>query len=96
MAAFAAQVWTAEAMRSATPPEQIIGAVRGLLPKVLPTTGHCVKYQGSWHTDWIFVPGYDNGNAPDGQWAAKKTLTTPQWEASEDENFDVGIGVVNR
>ncbi|WP_053757802.1 trypsin-like serine peptidase [Streptomyces sp. AS58] len=58
------------------------------------TAGHCVKYQGSWHTDWVFVPAYDNGNAPHGQWTATKTLTTPQWEASEDINHDVGAAVV--
>ncbi|MFF9151687.1 trypsin-like serine peptidase [Streptomyces sp. NPDC014846] len=58
------------------------------------TAGHCVKYQGSWHTNWVFVPGYDNGNAPYGQWSAAKTLTTPQWEASEDINYDVGAAVV--
>lgn len=58
------------------------------------TAGHCVKYQGSWHTNWVFVPAYDNGNAPYGQWAATKTLTTPQWEASEDINYDIGAAVV--
>ncbi|MEU6593956.1 peptidase [Streptomyces sp. NPDC046881] len=58
------------------------------------TAGHCVKYQGSWHTNWVFVPGYDNGNAPYGQWTAARTLTTPQWEASEDINYDVGAAVV--
>ncbi|MEU8824816.1 peptidase [Streptomyces sp. NPDC048636] len=58
------------------------------------TAGHCVKYQGSWHTNWVFVPGYNNGNAPYGQWAAAKTLTTPQWEATEDINNDVGAAVV--
>ncbi|MDT9685723.1 peptidase [Streptomyces sp. TRM76323] len=58
------------------------------------TAGHCVKYQGSWHTDWVFVPGYDNGQAPYGQWPATKTLTTPQWEASEDLNYDIGAAVV--
>lgn len=58
------------------------------------TAGHCVKYQGSWHTNWVFVPGYDNGDAPYGQWTATRTLTTPQWEASEDINHDVGAAVV--
>ncbi|CAM5636660.1 trypsin-like serine peptidase [Streptomyces pilosus] len=58
------------------------------------TAGHCVKYQGSWHTNWVFVPGYDNGQAPYGQWAASRTLTTPQWEASEDINHDIGAAVV--
>ncbi|MFF8832545.1 trypsin-like serine peptidase [Streptomyces sp. NPDC015131] len=58
------------------------------------TAGHCVKYQGAWHTNWVFVPGYDNGQAPYGQWTASKTLTTPQWEASEDINHDIGAAVV--
>lgn len=61
---------------------------------VVVTAGHCVKYQGSWHTNWTFVPGYDNGNKPYGTWAATKTLTTPQWEANEDINYDVGMAVV--
>jgi hypothetical protein len=59
------------------------------------TAGHCVKYQGKWHTDWVFVPGYHDGQAPHGKWTAAKTLTTPQWEASEDMNFDVGAAVVD-
>ncbi|MGW7368929.1 trypsin-like serine peptidase [Streptomyces sp. NPDC054841] len=58
------------------------------------TAGHCVKYQGSWHTNWVFVPAYNNGQAPYGQWAASKTLTTPQWEATEDINNDIGAAVV--
>ncbi|MFJ3233803.1 trypsin-like serine peptidase [Streptomyces sp. NPDC086787] len=58
------------------------------------TAGHCVKYQGSWHTNWIFVPGYDNGQAPYGQWAASKTLTTPQWDATQAMNYDIGAAVV--
>ncbi|MFJ4324555.1 trypsin-like serine peptidase [Streptomyces tricolor] len=59
------------------------------------TAGHCVKYQGSWHTNWVFVPAYADGNAPYGQWTAAKTLTTPQWEAGEDINHDIGAAVVS-
>ncbi|MFD8978404.1 trypsin-like serine peptidase [Streptomyces sp. NPDC059564] len=58
------------------------------------TAGHCVKYQGAWHTNWVFVPAYDNGNAPYGQWPATKTFATDQWAASEDMNMDVGLAVV--
>ncbi|CAL9481264.1 hypothetical protein SUDANB120_03058 [Streptomyces sp. enrichment culture] len=58
------------------------------------TAGHCVKYQGSWHTNWIFVPGYDNGSAPYGQWTATQTFATDKWAASEDMNMDVGLAVV--
>ncbi|MFZ3471491.1 trypsin-like serine peptidase [Streptomyces sp. 4.24] len=58
------------------------------------TAGHCVKYRGAWHTNWIFVPAYNNGNAPYGQWPATKTFATDQWAASEDMNMDVGLAVV--
>ncbi|MFD5394998.1 peptidase [Streptomyces sp. NPDC127097] len=58
------------------------------------TAGHCVKLQGAWHTNWVFVPGYHDGQAPYGKWPASKTLATPQWTASEDINYDVGAAVV--
>jgi hypothetical protein len=62
---------------------------------VVLTAGHCVKLDGAWHTDWVFVPAYDNGDAPHGTWAARTTLATPQWTATEDINFDVGAAVVS-
>jgi V8-like Glu-specific endopeptidase len=58
------------------------------------TAGHCVKMQGAWHTNWVFVPGYHDGQRPYGTWAAAKTLSTPQWTASEDINYDIGAAVV--
>ncbi|WP_432096500.1 trypsin-like serine peptidase [Streptomyces sp. bgisy100] len=58
------------------------------------TAGHCVKYQGSWHTNWVFVPGYHDGQTPHGTWTATKIMSTPQWVASEDINYDVGAAVV--
>ncbi|GHH12922.1 trypsin-like serine peptidase [Streptomyces lanatus] len=58
------------------------------------TAGHCVKLEGAWHTNWVFVPGYHDGQAPHGRWTASKTLSTPQWTASEDINYDVGAAVV--
>jgi V8-like Glu-specific endopeptidase len=60
------------------------------------TAGHCVKLGGAFHTNWVFVPGYDNGATPYGTWTARKTLSTPQWVASEDINYDVGAAVVNQ
>jgi hypothetical protein len=62
---------------------------------VVITAGHCVKLNGAWHTNWVFAPGYDNGKAPYGQWPAKKTMATPQWNASEDLDYDVGAAVVD-
>lgn len=58
------------------------------------TAGHCVKLEGAWHTNWVFVPGYHDGQAPHGRWTATRTLATPQWTASEDINYDIGAAVV--
>ncbi|MEU4746652.1 hypothetical protein AB0G02_40200 [Actinosynnema sp. NPDC023658] len=60
------------------------------------TAGHCVKLDGAFHTNVAFVPAYNNGNAPYGTWNARATLTTPQWNASEDINYDVGAIVVGQ
>ena len=70
-------------------------AVTSANKSVVLTAGHCVKLDGAFHTDWAFVPAYNNGNAPYGTWTAKATLATPQWVASEDINYDVGAAVVN-
>lgn len=59
------------------------------------TAGHCVKLQGAWHTNWVFVPAYQDGQTPYGTWTAAKTSSTDQWAASEDINYDVGLAVVN-
>ncbi|MFD0558659.1 V8-like Glu-specific endopeptidase [Stackebrandtia endophytica] len=59
------------------------------------TAGHCVKYQGNWHTNWVFVPGYHDGQRPYGTWTAASTHAIPQWVSSEDMNYDVGAAVVN-
>ncbi|GIH80696.1 trypsin-like serine peptidase [Planobispora longispora] len=58
------------------------------------TAGHCVKMGGSFHGNWVFVPGYDNGNRPYGTWVATTLYTTPQWNNSEDINYDVAAAVV--
>lgn len=60
------------------------------------TAGHCVKLDGAFHTNFVFVPAYNNGAAPYGTWAARATSATPQWVASEDINYDVGAAVVNQ
>jgi V8-like Glu-specific endopeptidase len=62
---------------------------------VVITAGHCVKLSGNFHTNWTFVPAYASGTAPYGTWTARSTMSTPQWVASEDINYDVGAAVVN-
>ncbi|WP_367128843.1 serine protease [Saccharothrix sp. HUAS TT1] len=60
------------------------------------TAGHCVKLDGAYHTNVAFVPAYNNGNAPYGTWNARTTMATPQWNASEDINYDIGAIVVGQ
>ncbi|WP_406317902.1 peptidase [Streptosporangium sp. NBC_01639] len=58
------------------------------------TAGHCVRMGGAFHGNWVFVPGYDNGDRPYGTWVATTLYTTPQWNNSEDVNYDVAAAVV--
>ncbi|WP_214106309.1 trypsin-like serine peptidase [Acrocarpospora catenulata] len=69
-------------------------AVTSANKSVVITAGHCVKINGGFHSNWVFVPGYDQGNRPHGTWVAVSLLTTPQWSASEDMNFDLAAAVV--
>ncbi|MEV4176675.1 peptidase [Nonomuraea sp. NPDC049709] len=69
-------------------------AVTSANKSVVMTAGHCVKMNGAFHTNWVFVPGYAGGNRPFGTWAATRLLTTQQWNAREDVNFDVAAAVV--
>ena len=71
-------------------------AVNSANKSVVITAGHCVRMDGNWHPDWVFVPAYDNGNTPHGTWTAKQLLATPQWVEKEELNFDVGAAVINQ
>jgi hypothetical protein len=64
---------------------------------VVITAGHCVYEDGIWADHkWVFVPGYHHGERPFGTFTAHWLGTTPAWHAHENENFDVGAGVVGR
>lgn len=60
------------------------------------TAGHCVADQGSedWHDRWIFVPAYEDGNAPLGQWSARTKATFVAWYSDGNRNYDLGAVVV--
>ena len=61
------------------------------------TAGHCVHEGSHWMgTKWVFVPGYHYGQRPFGTFVAKWLGSTPQWLASENDNYDVGAAVVSR
>ncbi|MDF2706915.1 MAG: peptidase [Nonomuraea muscovyensis] len=69
-------------------------AVTSANESVVMTAGHCVKLNGAAHRNWVFVPGFDNGRRPFGTWVATRLLTTQQWNAREDINFDIAAAVV--
>ncbi|MER7364464.1 trypsin-like serine peptidase [Nonomuraea wenchangensis] len=69
-------------------------AVTSANESVVMTAGHCVKLNGAAHRNWVFVPGFDNGRRPFGTWVATTLLTTQQWNANENINFDVAAAVV--
>ena len=55
------------------------------------TAGHCVT-QGNgtgFFTNLLFVPGYDDGVAPEGEWVAEYATTTSQWRYNTDIRYDV-------
>lgn len=61
---------------------------------VVVTAGHCVRNGRAWNGAWVFVPGYHDGKRPHGTWVASMLATTPQWERSENTDYDVGMAVV--
>ncbi|MGW0802381.1 trypsin-like serine peptidase [Nonomuraea sp. NPDC002799] len=69
-------------------------AVTSANESVVMTAGHCVKLNGASHRNWAFVPAFDDGRRPFGTWVATTLLTTQQWNAREDINFDIAAAVV--
>ncbi|MEV0379411.1 peptidase [Nonomuraea sp. NPDC050643] len=69
-------------------------AVTSANESVVMTAGHCVKLNGAAHRNWAFVPAFDDGRRPFGTWVGTRMLTTQQWNAREDINFDVAAVVV--
>jgi V8-like Glu-specific endopeptidase len=60
------------------------------------TAGHCVLGgPGQEATNFSFVPAYENGLAPYGQWTAKDLYTTRQWSSSGDLTYDTAFAVMN-
>jgi len=59
------------------------------------TAGHCLKDgTGDWASKWVFVPGYDDGEAPYGRFAARELLVTSQWSRRADDSHDFGAAVL--
>jgi hypothetical protein len=60
------------------------------------TAGHCVALNRKYHTEWIFVPQYNNGSQPFGAFAATKLMTFDSWFKSQDMARDVGFAVTSK
>ena len=60
------------------------------------TAGHCLNEgPGAFATNFIFVPKYENGAAPYGQWTAKALYAPTQWSSNGNMQYDTGFAVMN-
>ncbi|MGH3546050.1 MAG: trypsin-like serine peptidase [Mycobacteriales bacterium] len=59
------------------------------------TGGHCVNDGGTFARNWTFIPGYNNGNEPNGRWTARTLKALAGWTQNGDRNQDVGFAVLN-
>lgn len=63
------------------------------------TAGHCVSDGlGHFHTNWVFVPAYNSGSAPYGQWTANFLTVRSPWHTGGGSKFeeDIGGAVLNK
>jgi V8-like Glu-specific endopeptidase len=74
-------------------------AVRSVKGDVVLTAAHCVNGgAGQWASNWIFVPGYQDGAEPFGAYTARRFFVSPQWTeagGTADERYDVAFVTVN-
>ncbi len=62
------------------------------------TAGHCVHGGPGegFFTNWMFAPGFRNGNQPEGRWTAKELWTTTAWGNNGNNSFDLAAAVIAR
>ncbi|GAA3167232.1 hypothetical protein GCM10010466_67380 [Planomonospora alba] len=71
-------------------------AVRSANRDLVVTAGHCVKDgKGAWAENWTFVPGYDRGSRPYGQFTARRMFVAGPWSRSADDSHDIGMVALN-
>lgn len=60
------------------------------------TAGHCVHGGAgqTYHSNWVFIPGYDDGDMPFGMWLAETLSTPTAWARYSSLKYDVGAAVV--
>jgi len=59
------------------------------------TAGHCIWLTGNFHTEWLFVPQYNNGTRPVGGFVGKQLLIFDSWR-DLDYGRDVGFVIVEK
>ena len=63
------------------------GGPDGADPDVVLTAAHCVSdgpgrgRATRWATNWVFVPGFNDGRLPYGEYTARRFLVSPGWTA---------------
>lgn len=64
---------------------------------VLITAAHCVNAGagGANRSNISFIPGYANGQSPDGVWTPAKYVLDPRWVSGADPDLDVAFIVLN-
>lgn len=62
------------------------------------TAAHCIHAGkgGGYQTDLAFVPGYRNGQSPNGIWPVSKMLVDDHWAQSSDPDYDVGFVIIGK
>jgi hypothetical protein len=63
------------------------------------TAGHCLHGADvglGFATNWMFVPGYRQGETPFGAWTATELMTTDGWRDGADLRVDEGAALVAR
>jgi V8-like Glu-specific endopeptidase len=59
------------------------------------TAGHCIcNEEGTYYTNWIFVPAYQEGKEPFGKWTASSFLTFSSYFQGGDMARDVAFAIV--
>lgn len=66
--------------------------------RVVWTAGHCAfeLSGGGYVSNWTFVPAYDDGAAPFGEWPARRLLVTGRYRNTQDLRYDFAAAVVAR
>ena len=59
------------------------------------TAGHCAyDTDGGYVTNFLFVPGYDNGLKPFGEWPAVKLASPDEWRQNGNSSYDFSAAEV--